>query len=102
MESRLRDAERAARQAIDREHPVQTDALYLPGSVLLLQGRQIDETLKFLRWSARDYPAAHLVIAEVLANHGDHLDARQEVDQYLRSGDKKFRAAAFSRLTQHR
>ena len=102
LENRLRDAEMAARQAIDREHPAQSDALYLLGSVLLMEGRQIDEALKFLRRSAREYPVAHLVIAEALANQGDNADAQQEVSEYLSSGNKKFRAAAFSRLAEHR
>jgi tetratricopeptide (TPR) repeat protein len=95
---RLQEAEKAVRQALTLDDHY-ARGHYLLGSLLALRVRanaleNAPEAVRHLRLGAVDVPKAHLEIAHVYMVQGDQPGAKEELRQYLKSGDTGKRADA--------
>jgi tetratricopeptide (TPR) repeat protein len=77
-------AEHAARRALQLDH-TRRSMEYVLGASLAYQGRNSEETLKYLRRAAAEYPKARLVAAKVLFETGHRSEAAGELRLYLSS-----------------
>jgi Flp pilus assembly protein TadD len=78
------EAEASAREAL-RIAPAEAFAHLLLGWSLAAQNRYTDDSLLDLRFAARQYPEAHLAMADVLIHRGLLAEAKREVEAYLAS-----------------
>ena len=92
-QNRLQQAEWTARESL-RIDPASAQAQLILGWTLTREYRYTAETLDCLRRAAAAYPVAHLAAADVLVHQGSTADARGELQVYLASGAKDYRAAA--------
>lgn len=99
MRHRYPEAEAAARRALELE-PGSAPPSYVLGQALTLQQKNIPEALENLRKSARQYPKAHLVIAQLLVRQGAMEEAANELREYLRSGNPEQKQQVESWLTR--
>ena len=81
---RLPEAEAAARQAFDLA-PQQSASRYTLGRILALQGRNTPEAVSLLTKAAVDTPEANLVLAHVLQNRGEFVQAAVALRSYLQN-----------------
>ena len=96
------DAEQAAREAYDLD-PANPTARYLLSRTLALEGRDTPEVLKMLRASGGQFPAAHLVLANLLLKRNASDDALAELREYMRQPEapqKDKVACMIERLSQ--
>jgi len=77
------EAEKTARRALELD-PVNRDARYFLGRALEAQGRDTIEAVEMLRQSTEQYPAAHLMLANVYLRRSAVADAVGELRDYLR------------------
>jgi Flp pilus assembly protein TadD len=87
MQNRLADAERAARQEVNLDRGGTRGRLML-GISLVLQQKFTPEAEQSLRKAAADFPQASLMLARVLAAHGEIESARAQLQRYLTSGER--------------
>jgi tetratricopeptide (TPR) repeat protein len=102
--SRMRDAEQAARRAVEIDNSYGRGH-YMLGSILarsVASGslQKAPEAARELRLGAADVPHAFLDIAQIYLMEGDRLGAAEEVRLYLTSGEKAYRADAERWLAQ--
>ena len=95
---RWKDAERAARRAVDLDDGYGR-AHYMLGSVLAHGIRpealeKAPEAARHLRLGSADVPRAHIEIAWIYMTEGDRLGAAEELRLYLKTGDAASRAKA--------
>jgi tetratricopeptide (TPR) repeat protein len=78
------EAEAAARKAIERD-PLNVRARYMLGIALVQQAKDIPEALENLERACEQFPAARIVLAQVLSRQGNTEQAKGELEAYLAS-----------------
>ena len=81
---RYREAAEAARRAL-KLAPEQIKMRYILGLCLMEDGGDETEALSNLQRAASEVPAAHLLVARILAKRGERSAAATQVDDYLKT-----------------
>lgn len=76
------EGELAARRSLDID-PGNNRSRYMLGLLLAEQKKDDDAALQYLKQSYRAFPAAHVVVAQILARRGEIVDARKQLEEYL-------------------
>jgi len=92
--SRLGDAERVGRTAVDLDRTGDQTARFLLGWVLVSEHKYTAETLQLLRGASDTIPLAHLLTGRVLLDEGEYARAKTEIAIYLSTNDAQFRDVA--------
>jgi len=88
LDGKWQDAERAARQALTFDR-VGTRPPFILGCTLVVQQKFTNEAEQSLRKASADFPEAILLLAPVLVAKGDVASARDHLQRYLASGDRR-------------
>jgi tetratricopeptide (TPR) repeat protein len=93
------EAEDAARHAVQLD-PSYTKGRYTLGLVLMAERKYTEEALENLKKSAGQFPRAHVLAAEILAERGELPGAIEELRAYLKSGLTENRRQVEARLAE--
>jgi tetratricopeptide (TPR) repeat protein len=92
--SRLGDAERVGRTAVDLDRTGDQTARFVLGWVLVSEHKYTAETLQLLRGASDTIPLAHLLTGRVLLDEGEYARAKTELEMYLSTNEAPFRDVA--------